>query len=99
MPGLKLYDYEDAYVQITEGGEKYLLKEYTPELAKEVTTFDEKAMKGDREAMEEQMHLLTGIPKEELSKMPQYKINDLSKYCVAQNVERKKKEKKPKKSD
>lgn len=98
MPGLKLFDYETAYIQIEENGEKYLLKEYDAELAKKVAIHDEKVMKGDRTAMEAQLHLLTGIPKEELVKLAQWKLNEISKYCVEMNVERKKKEKKTKKS-
>lgn len=98
MPGLKLFDYETAYVQLEENGEKYILKEYDAKLAKEVATYDDKAMKGERSAMEMQMHLLTGIPLEKLEKLGQWKLNEISKYCVQQNVERKKKEKKPKKS-
>lgn len=97
MPGLKLYDYEEAYVQIEENGKKYFLKEYDAKLAKEVAKYDEKALKGDRSAMETQLHLLTGIPIEELIKLSQWKLNEISKYCVEQNVERKKKEKKSKK--
>lgn len=99
MPGLKLFDYETAYVQIKENGEKYVLKEYDAALAKKVSVYDEKAMKGDRSAMEMQMHLLTGIPIEQLEKLAQWKLNEISKYCVQMNVERKKKEKKPKKSN
>jgi hypothetical protein len=99
MPGLKLFDYETAYVQLEENGKKYILKEYDAKLAKEVAVYDEKAMKGERSAMEMQMHLLTGIPTEELKKLAQWKLNEISKYCVQMNVERKKKEKKPKKSN
>jgi hypothetical protein len=98
MPGLKLYEYEDAFVQIKEGGKKYYLLEYTAELAKQVSTYDEKAMKGERAAMEMQMHILTGIPKDELAKLAQWKLNTISKYCVEMNVERKKNKKKQKKS-
>jgi hypothetical protein len=98
MPGLKLYDYEEAFIQLAENGEKYFLKEYDAELAKEVSAYDKKAMGGDRSAMEMQLHLMTGIPLEELKKLAQWKLNEISKYCVEQNVERKKKEKKQKKS-
>lgn len=99
MPVLKLWDYEVAYIQLEENGEKYPLLEYTPELAEKVKVFDEKAAQGDRAAMQEQMHLLTGIPIDKLSKLPQYKINDISQFCVEQNVHRKKKDKNLKKYD
>ena len=98
MPGLRLYDYEEAYVQIEKDGTEYPLKEYDAALAKRVAVHDEKAMKGERSAMEMQMHLLTGIPTEELAKLGQWKLNEISKYCIEMNVERKKKGKKPKKS-
>jgi hypothetical protein len=98
MPGLKLYDYEEAYVQITEDGKKYYLKEYNAELAKKITVYDEKVSKGERPAMEMQLNILTGIPKEELTKLAQWKLNEISKFCVEMNVGRKKKEKKRKKS-
>lgn len=98
MSGLKLYDYEEAFIQIEPQGKKYFLVDYTAELAGKITKYDEKAKSGDRDAMDMQLHLLTGIPIETLKTMAQWKINEMSKYCVTMNIERKKKEKEPKKS-
>lgn len=97
--GLKLFEFEEAFVQIEPKGKKYYLKELTAKLHKEIAEYDEKALKGDREAQETQLHLLTGIPTEILSKMAQWKLNQISKYCVEKNVERKKKDEKKEKSD
>jgi hypothetical protein len=99
LSGLKLYEFEDAYIQIEPKGKKYYLKEYDEALAKETKKHDEGALEGKRESMEMQLHLVTGIPIAEIKKMAQWKLNEISKYCIEKNTERKKKDEKPKKSE